>query len=174
MIVYKTTNLINGMIYVGKDSNDNPNYLGSGLHLKRAIKKYGRENFAKDILEVCDLSNINEREIYWIAKLNARDRKIGYNICIGGEGLGSGVNHPSYGKPGRCMKGELNPLFGKSVSKETKQRISLSLLGKQLSEEHRFKCGKHRIGKKQTEETKRKIALSRIGKKFPRSKEVVN
>ena len=38
MIVYKTTNLINGKIYVGKDSNDNPNYLGSGQIIKSAIR----------------------------------------------------------------------------------------------------------------------------------------
>ena len=41
MIVYKTTNLINGKIYIGKDMKNNPNYLGSGTILRRAIKKYG-------------------------------------------------------------------------------------------------------------------------------------
>ena len=74
MVIYKTTNLINGKIYVGKDSNDNPNYLGSGIVLKNAIDKYGRKSFKKEILEICDLSNINDREIYWIAKLNARNK----------------------------------------------------------------------------------------------------
>jgi hypothetical protein len=50
MVIYKTTNLINGKIYIGQDSNDNKNYLGSGLKLKRAIKKYSKENFIKEVI----------------------------------------------------------------------------------------------------------------------------
>ena len=45
MIIYKTTNLVNGKIYIGKDSKNNPNYLGSGNLLKKALIKYGKENF---------------------------------------------------------------------------------------------------------------------------------
>jgi hypothetical protein len=45
MIVYKTINLIDGKIYIGQDLNNNPDYLGSGIYLKRAIKKHGRNNF---------------------------------------------------------------------------------------------------------------------------------
>lgn len=37
MVIYKTTNLINGKVYIGKDSNDDPKYLGSGKILKLAI-----------------------------------------------------------------------------------------------------------------------------------------
>lgn len=63
-IIYKTTNLINGKIYVGLHSTDNvdDNYLGSGWILKSAIKKYGRENFKREVLLV--LSNREEaREV---------------------------------------------------------------------------------------------------------------
>lgn len=42
MIIYKTTNLINSIIYIGLDTKNNPNYFGSGLHLKRAVKKHGK------------------------------------------------------------------------------------------------------------------------------------
>ena len=45
MVIYKTTNLINGKIYIGKDSNNNEHYIGSGVKLLKAIKKYGRSNF---------------------------------------------------------------------------------------------------------------------------------
>lgn len=85
MVIYKTTNTLNGKTYIGQDSNNNPNYYGSGLKIKRAIKKYGKENFKKEILEECDnITQLNSREIYWIAKLNTTDRKTGYNISIGG------------------------------------------------------------------------------------------
>ena len=65
MVIYKTTNLINGKIYVGQDTKNNPNYLGSGKILKFALKKYGIENFKKEILEEClTLDELNELEKY--------------------------------------------------------------------------------------------------------------
>jgi group I intron endonuclease len=84
MIIYKTTNLIDGKIYIGQDKNNNPSYYGSGLKLIKAIKKYGRENFKKDILEECvDENHLNEREVYWIKYYNSTDRESGYNISEG-------------------------------------------------------------------------------------------
>ena len=49
MIVYLITNLINGKRYIGMDSKNNPQYLGSGTLILKAIKKYGKENFKKEI-----------------------------------------------------------------------------------------------------------------------------
>lgn len=90
MIIYKTICNINKKIYVGKDSKNNPEYYGSGTLIKRAIKKYGKENFKKIILEKCaNIEQLNEREIYWIKELKATDNKIGYNITAGGEGIGN-------------------------------------------------------------------------------------
>lgn len=86
--IYKTTNTVNGKIYIGKDSNDRDGYLGSGKILKSSIKKYGLDNFEKVILEECDLTDIDNREIYWIDKLDATNPEIGYNICVGGQGGG--------------------------------------------------------------------------------------
>ena len=76
MIIYKTTNLINGKIYIGKDSNNNPDYYGSGTALKKAISKYGKENFKKETLDSCTKENINEREIYWISETNYKIRMV--------------------------------------------------------------------------------------------------
>ena len=81
MIIYKTTNLVNGKIYIGQDKNNNPNYYGSGKLLKLAIKKYGKKNFKKEILEECtSIDELNEREIYWIGFFKSNDRYTGYNI----------------------------------------------------------------------------------------------
>lgn len=92
MIIYKTTNLINGNFYIGQDSKNNPNYLGSGTLLNKAIKKYGKENFVKEIIECCDSKQqLNEREIFWILEL-----KPIYNIAIGGSGGDTYTNNPNY------------------------------------------------------------------------------
>ena len=48
-LIYKTENKINGKIYIGKHITNTigDNYLGSGIYLLNAIKKYGKENFKK-------------------------------------------------------------------------------------------------------------------------------
>src|ERR1035437_9505393 len=85
MIIYKTTNLINGKYYVGKDEKNNPEYLGSGKILKLAINKNGRKNFKKEVLETCETrEELNEREKFWINVLSATT--LGYNIADGGTG----------------------------------------------------------------------------------------
>lgn len=81
MIIYKTTNLINGKIYIGQYSGKRKSYLGSGIILKQAVKKYGKENFKRDTLEVCcSRKQLNDREIYWINFFKSTIPNIGYNI----------------------------------------------------------------------------------------------
>jgi group I intron endonuclease len=80
-------NLINGKIYIGKDKRNKPKYLGSGKRLNAAIRKYGYENFLKEIIEYCDSEkHMAEREKYWIAHFDSTNRLIGYNLTKGGEG----------------------------------------------------------------------------------------
>lgn len=83
-VIYKTVNLANGKIYVGRDKYNNPNYIGSGVLLHLAIKKYGKENFLKEIIEECEDHLLDEREKFWIKELNSQDPLIGYNIADGG------------------------------------------------------------------------------------------
>ena len=55
-------------------------------YIDRAIKKYGMENFKTEILEFCKtIEEMNEREIYWIEKLNCKTTR-GYNMTEGGRG----------------------------------------------------------------------------------------
>ena len=104
LIVYKTTNLLNGKFYVGKHTKDDPNYLGSGVILHRAIRKYGRENFKREILCECESEeDLDERERYWINKLDARTK--GYNIGQGGSGGDNLTHNPNRSKLLRkCVK----------------------------------------------------------------------
>jgi group I intron endonuclease len=81
MIIYITTNLVNGKKYIGRDSNNNPHYYGSGNALKKAIKKYGKSNFKKDIIEICSsIEELCNREKYWIKNFNAVQSKMFYNL----------------------------------------------------------------------------------------------
>jgi len=54
--IYKITNINNGKFYIGshrtKDLNDG--YFGSGIYLKRSIKRYGKDSFIKEIVLYCD------------------------------------------------------------------------------------------------------------------------
>jgi group I intron endonuclease len=84
--IYKVTNLINRKIYIGKSLREQQDYFGSGLQITAAIKKYGKENFIKEILEECSEDVLDSREIFWIEHLNSRDTDIGYNISVGGTG----------------------------------------------------------------------------------------
>lgn len=146
MIVYKTTNLVNGKFYIGKQASFNKWYLGSGKALKAAILKYGRKNFKKEILEECySLTHLSEREKHWISELNAIEE--GYNIAEGGEGgrtFGGGVkkgnvpwnkglrgvqepwNKGTTGQvksnSGTFKSGEKHKLYGKKQSNATIQK----------------------------------------------------
>ena len=89
--VYEITNLVNGKKYIGKRSCkcaiEEDKYMGSGILISKSIKKYGKENFRKDILEICNSEEMAfEREKYWIKHYNAVESREFYNIKDGGEG----------------------------------------------------------------------------------------
>lgn len=87
--IYKTTNLINGKMYIGQHKYSgegiDPKYYGGGTNLTKALKKYGKENFKVEILELCNnMDEMNEREKYWIAFYDAVKSNIFYNLDLGG------------------------------------------------------------------------------------------
>ena len=86
--IYKITNKINGKIYIGKHQTKdlNDGYMGSGKNLKRAIKKYGIENFEKEILFQFDNeSDMNTKEAELVTEEFIKEDS-NYNICPGGQG----------------------------------------------------------------------------------------
>lgn len=84
--IYLTTNLVNDKKYIGQHNGSiKDNYLGSGVLLVKAIEKYGKENFKKEILEECDITELDEKEKYWIAYYNALEDENFYNLSKGGQ-----------------------------------------------------------------------------------------
>lgn len=170
MVIYKITNLLNGKIYVGKDSKNNPNYYGSGELITKAIKKYGKENFNKEILEVCSsLDELNEREKFWITQMDSRNKKIGYNIAEGGNG-------------GILWNGDA-PNTGVEFSEIHKYKISNSLSGRVLSDGHKNNISLNHadvsgennpmFGKKHTDEVKNIISKTNKGRKLSKETKVL-
>lgn len=154
--IYLTTNLINGKIYIGKRTartktiEADYKYLGSGKLIRRAIKKYGKENFKKEILEVCTKENLSVREKYYIELYNCRNIETGYNIIEGGYGVGD-LCHD--------MKTYYNPITDKEIRiKETEIPPDGFIHGRRpFTDEHKQKVaskgskngmyGSHRINK---------------------------
>ena len=144
--IYETTNLINGKKYIGQHkSNKFDNwYLGSGVVLKKAIKKYGKENFRTRIIEkiYTNKDDLNNREIYWIEYYNAVKSKKYYNNSCGGEERNwQGFN--------RAIKLGLKEHHCKrrKLSEETKKKISKSNKGKKRTEEQRKQFSESHKGK---------------------------
>lgn len=96
-------------IYLIRNTLDNKVYIGQSIHiakrikdhirsvynLKRtdsnnrlhnAIRKYGPERFELNIIEKCEPTDLNNREIYWISYYNSTNNEIGYNLTFGGDG----------------------------------------------------------------------------------------
>lgn len=96
MEIYKITNILNSKIYIGKDTKSNPNYHGSGAIIKKAIEKYGIQNFTKEVIDKAETKEeLSEKEKYWILHFNSTDKNIGYNISNGGDGGDTISNNPN-------------------------------------------------------------------------------
>ena len=82
---YKITNNINNHFYyeVHCTNNLNDNYMGSGKRLQYAIKKYGIENFSKEILKYFN-SKEEASEAYDRAALKLHKDFARTNYEIGG------------------------------------------------------------------------------------------
>lgn len=152
MIVFKTTNNVTGMIYVGQTILDDPHYLGSGIKIKKAINKYGRDNFTRETLCECQSQEeLNEQEIFWIDRLDAINPEIGYNIHTGGN--------------------RYTPCDG-----TTAEKISKALTGRKLPEDTCKKMSESRSGAGHftqkpdwdgwSEETLKKMREAKLGKKL--------
>lgn len=94
--IYKTINNINKKYYIGKHQTENLNdfYFGSGIAIENAIKKYGRQNFEKEILFIFNTEEeMNEKEKELVTEQVVKDENT-YNLMIGGKGGITWQNDP--------------------------------------------------------------------------------
>lgn len=122
-IVYKTTNIINGKIYIGihkQKSEEFDGYLGSGMLLNNAIDKYGAENFHRETLfTFSDLQSARQKERE-IVDMEFCKRTDTYNISIGGTG---GNTIAGYTEEMLSIYRKNAKLRGKKISETLAKRI---------------------------------------------------
>lgn len=125
--IYITTNMVNGMKYLGqkKFSKGWKSYLGSGVKLKRDLKTFGKSNFIRNIICFCNTpEELNQVEFDLSVFLNVVESLDWYNLVYGG-GTSYGW-HPSeetLKKKSISFSGVKHPNYGKHLSEETKKKI---------------------------------------------------
>lgn len=102
---YKITNLLNNHFYYGVHNTNNieDGYMGSGKRLHYAYKKYGIENFEKEILKYFDTAaDAFKYEADYITEELVKDPNC-YNIQKGGEGFNTSNLVTVKDKEGKCF-----------------------------------------------------------------------
>jgi group I intron endonuclease len=146
----------NGKVYVGqsieiekrKYAHFNKLRLGRhrNPHLQNAFNTYGEEAFEHTTLELTPIENLNERELYWINRLNSQTPACGFNLKGGGDSIHT------------CS----------CATRAKMSEIRLGRPGKQMSAETRAKISKARQGQKASLETRKKLSQAQRGR--PHSK----
>lgn len=94
--IYKIQNNVNGKIYIGQSVNIEKRWKEHiyelnankhiNKHLQSAWNKYGKNNFDFTIVCLCDISELDDKEMYYISKYSSFNEEYGYNLNIGGNG----------------------------------------------------------------------------------------
>lgn len=148
----------------------------SQMVIHKAIRKYGFAAFNVSVLEASvPLSQINEREIYYISTLLSRTTQHGYNMTAGGDGrpdcpmTEETKQRISLAKAGTNV-GRHNPRWGVAHTEEARRKISAAHKGRKHSDESRrinslSKTGEknHFLGKQHTLESRQRMSESHKG-----------
>ena len=128
--IYCIENLKNGKKYIGQSRNIERRWSShqsafrrghtGGSLLYRAMAKHGIESFEFRVLEYCSPKVIDERERFYIQELQSMSNQNGYNIESGGH-MGEKISP----LVSQRKRGKNNPMFGKKMSKEHKEILSV-------------------------------------------------
>lgn len=177
--IYRITNNINHKTYIGQHKTSSilkdDGYMGSGLLINAAYKKYGIENFTKIIITAAPTRfEANVLEKYYIAKERKENKNGCYNIADGGYTF-SELSHSKVSREKALDTRRKNGTL--KHSEETKKKISEATKGRTpwdkgikrgpCSEETKKKISEANKGKHLSEETKKKIGLGNKGNKRP-------
>jgi hypothetical protein len=148
---YRVENLINGKFYFGVHSTNNleDKYLGSGKRISYAIKKYGKNNFQKEILESFEtFKKALDYEEFIVSEELLKDPSC-YNLMKGGKGGNNGRGEEWYkqhcSEAGKnCMK---DPIYREIFIKKQRENwknisIHTGFKDKKHSEEAKKNIGK--------------------------------
>ena len=127
---YKITNNLNGNFYYGIHSTNSldDGYMGSGLKLKRAYKKYGIENFSKEILKFFDTrEELSDYEAEAVTEILVNDPNC-YNTSLGGEQLSVKGTFSVYNKEEHIWERITSEDYDANPDKYIKQNIGKVLV----------------------------------------------
>ena len=90
--IYIIKNIVNNKVYIGQTRTSvNQRWSEHLRHsrygdqlINKAMRKYGVDKFYIETLEICEVSELDEREIYYIDLYDSTDKSKGYNVSIGG------------------------------------------------------------------------------------------
>ena len=152
-LVYKTTNLINEKFYIGahRTKNLNDTYMGSGVALNAAIRKYGTENFIREILYIA-----KDEDDMFLMEQKLISESIGqncYNMMPGGKGGFDHINSVDMHIGDKnCMR---NPIICKKVTESAKlTRLNNKEKYDAISRKNLDSAIKTNTGKKRPEHSK--------------------
>jgi group I intron endonuclease len=140
--IYLVKNQQNKIVYIGQQigTKSIEEYKGSGLLLNRAYKKYGENYFKREIIEYCNIDELNDKEKLYIKQYNTKFPH-GYNLTDGGDGM-----------------------KGYQYNDNQKQNISEAKTGQKYPKEHGDKIRQAKLGKKRDQETINKIIQTKASK----------
>ena len=168
--IYKITSPT-GKIYIGQSIdiqrrfNEYKSNKGCSVatRLYHSLKKYGFENHTTEILIECDVSELNDKEIYFIEKYLSFNTEHGMNLHSGGNS--HKVSDETREKLRLSHLGQ--PAWNKGIKRteEQKKAQSEKMKGRKASDETKLKMSIARKGRKHTEETKKKLSQAKVGEK---------
>lgn len=183
--IYKHTNKSNGKCYIGQTKNIKwrwyPNSYKTCSKFYRAILKYGWNNFTHEIIEVCDETNVDYWETYYIKQFDSV--KNGYNLDSGGcknkvQSMETIQKKIENNKKRVYKKGTTPWNKGLKLSEEYRLKLSIAHkgqgLGRKLTDKLKEKIKKSNLGQKRSVETRKNLSLAHLGKESNHKKQVIN